>query len=1214
MIINLKAAGYAALVLLLATTGLLAQKPELVVQTGHSNWVSSIAFSPDGKTLASGGYDFKVVLWDISTGKELRTFEHKQIIDSVCFSPDGRVLASGSADTTIKLWDVSSGALLSTLDANSRVLSIAFSPDGKMLAAGGADKDAHDRAVPSLKIWDVPGRKLLRTLPGLSGWIHSVAFSPDSNTIAVGGYDGKITLWDLTKPAELPRPVGAHGVCKVAVAFSPDGQTLASGTPLKMAGEAACPGAADERSDDGVIKLWHLSTREFRPLPGHSPIAFSADGKSIADIGNDGSIKLWNASTLSPIANLPGHHPKNVLAMAFSREGTLASSSDDKTIKLWNVATQKETLALKPHARRIHSIAFGLDGKVIGSGGSDSTIKVWDLSTGSGLRSFKGHTDYVLSVAISPDGQTLASGSLDKTVKLWDLQTGAERSSVPGRPPVAFSRDGKFLASVSLDGNIQLFDLSSAAKPKVLDTGAAVIKSLVFSPNGTVLAGASDDNTIRLWDLTTNATSVQKLSGGSPIAYNRDGTMLASMIDRTKIRVSNAATGAEVFTLPGHSDRITALAFSPDGSMVVSGSDENDPTIKIWDSSSHALKLTLTNHQRSVSSLAFSADGQILASASWDTSIKLWNIASGKELATLIALDEEDWVVIDADGRFDASSNGQNLMHFVVGLEPIALEQLKDRYYEPGLLPKLMGFDKNPLRPLQPFTGDELYPTVEYQTPRPGDKSLTVKLTNRGGGIGPVQVLVNGKEFIADARPKGFDPKTKQTTLTVALTGASWLNGKDNKVLVLSRNAAGFLTSSRGADLVFAASGHAEKPDPELYAIVGGVSDYTGAQLRLSFASKDAEDIARALLLGGEKLFGAKKVHLTVLSTSGKPGTILPIKENFRKAFEAARLAKPTDVLVVYLSGHAVALRLEGDRDLYCYLTKEAQSGEMRDPKVRQTNAISSEELVEWVKRIPALKQVIMLDTCNAGAAIEQLSLIGRKDIASDQIRALEKLKDRTGFHVLMGSAADKPSYETSQYSQGLLTYALLEGIKFAAVKNEIVEVSDLFQYARTRVPVLARSTGIGGIQTPQMMAPNAESFPVVRMTGMEQEAIKLEQARSLVLRPRLVNRDQPMDDELELAWRRQLRELSEPATRGQPAREQLLVYLDDGELPSAIKPGGTYQVVGQQIKVSISLIRNKQAVGSFEVIWNKDDLGGLVNKISAELIEALKRIDRGGT
>src|SRR5262249_20288263 len=407
--------------------------------------------------------------------------------------------------------------------------------------------------------------------------------------------------------------------------------------------------------------------------------------------------------------------------------------------------------------------------------------------------------------------------------------------------------------------------------------------------------------------------------------------------------------------------------------------------------------------------------------------------------------------------------------------------------------------------------------------------------------------------------------------------------------------------------------GETSTQPPELYAIVGGVSTYSAEALNLRYAAKDAEDMAKTLQLGAKRLFGVERVHITILSTSGNAGTIPPTKENFSKAFEVARRAKPDDILVVYLAGHGVAVKLSGETDTYCYLTQEARSTDLTDPAVRETNSISSEEMVEWIKRIPALKQVMVLDTCAAGAA--QAKLTESRTLSSDQIRAIERLKDRTGFHVLMGAAADKLSYETSQFSQGLLTYSLLEGMKGAALHlDEFVDVSKLFQYAADRVPELARGIRLGGIQKPVIATPKGgASFEVGQLKREDKEAIKLAVIKPLLLRPSLQNRDEGFDNlELEGALRKRLREESFSTTRGSTDWQQA-VYVEADELPGAIRPSGLYTVEGDIVKLTINLIRDNQRISSFQLAGSKSDKPKLVAEIVRGLDAALKKLPSKG-
>lgn len=286
---------------------------------GHSDGVMPIAFSPDGRLLASGSMDKTIKLWDVRTGTLKQTLTgHSNGVHSLEFSPDGMTLASGSDDKTIKLWNAQTGALKLTISGhNSAVHTVAFSPDGSQLASGSTDK--------TIKVWDVRTGALKQTLTGHGETVKTVAFSPDGKLLASGSDDKTIKLWDVQTGA-LKQTITGHGSGIHAIAFSPDGKTLASG------------------SIDMTIKLWDAKTGALKQtLTGHSngihAIAFSPDGRLLASGSNDKTIKVWDVQSGALKQTLTGH-TDSVMAVAFSPDGKmLASGSTDKTIKLWTPET-----------------------------------------------------------------------------------------------------------------------------------------------------------------------------------------------------------------------------------------------------------------------------------------------------------------------------------------------------------------------------------------------------------------------------------------------------------------------------------------------------------------------------------------------------------------------------------------------------------------------------------------------------------------------------------------------------------------------------------------------------------------------------------------------------------------------------------------------------------------------------------------------------------
>jgi WD40 repeat protein len=575
---------------------------------GFTNSVWSVAFSPDGKTLASASGDNTIKLWNLQNQKNIKTLTgHSRLVRSIAWSRDRKTLASASNDKTIKLWNLQTGKPIATLTGHSNeVSSVAFSPDGKTLASASGDK--------TIKLWNLQTQKELATLSGHSSFVNSVAFSPDGKTLAAASGDKTIKLWNLQTQKELATLSGDSSFVN-SVAFSPDGKTLAAA------------------SADGTIKLWNLPTQTAIPaLTGHSSfvnsVAWSPDGKTLASASADKTIKLWNLQTKEAIATLSGHS-SFVNSVAISPDGlTLASASGDNTIKLWNLQTKEAIVTLSGHSSFVNNVAWSPNSLTLASASDDNTIKLWNLDTGKPITTLTGHSNPVTSVAWSPDGLTLASASDDKTIKLWNPQTQKNITTLTGHSnpvySVAWSPDGLTLASASADQTIKLWNLQTQKTIATLTGHSDWVNSVAWSPDGLTLASASNDKTIKLWNLQTRTPIT--LTGHSDrvnsVAWSPDGKTLASASADKTIKLWNLQTQKPIKTLIGDSSGVNSIAWSPDGLTLASGS--YDKTIKLWNLQTQKALATLTGHSDRVYSVAWSPDGKTLASASADKTIKLW--------------------------------------------------------------------------------------------------------------------------------------------------------------------------------------------------------------------------------------------------------------------------------------------------------------------------------------------------------------------------------------------------------------------------------------------------------------------------------------------------------------------------------------------------------------------------------------------------------------
>ena len=545
----------------------------------HTAWVRSIAFTPDGKILASGSGDRTIRLWNVETAQCLQILTgHTSGIQSLAFNRDGTLLVSGGNDKTVRLWNIQTGQCLKVLPGHTNNITfVSFHAFDEKLITASTDN--------TVRLWDISTGECLQIFNIPINWLLAIALSHDG-ILATGSDGNAVKFWDMSN-GECIKTLPDYNSFVWTVAFSNDDKTIVTG------------------SEDNTIKIWDVESGEcLQTLREHQQrvwlVDLHPDNQTLLSISEDQTIKLWDISSRRCLKTLKGYS-NWILSLAFSPDNqTLASSSQDGKVRLWDIQTGECNLILEGHENLVSSVIFApqhLLDCLLASGSDDNTIKIWNHQ-GECLKTLQGHDDWVYSVAFSPNGNLVASGSRDNTVKIWDCSTGECFSTLIGH--------------------------------------CDRVKSVAFHPSGNILATASDDRTIKIWDVN-HQSCLQTFTGHQDridcVVFTPEGNIIASAgCDRT-IKIWDANTGELLHTLPAHSRRIRKLAFSPDNSILASCSD--DGTVKLWNAHMGNHIRTLSGHDKAVWAIAISPDNSILASGSEDQTIKLWHLETGECIKTL---------------------------------------------------------------------------------------------------------------------------------------------------------------------------------------------------------------------------------------------------------------------------------------------------------------------------------------------------------------------------------------------------------------------------------------------------------------------------------------------------------------------------------------------------------------------------------------------------
>ncbi|MEQ8385627.1 MAG: caspase family protein [Coleofasciculus sp. A1-SPW-01] len=587
---------------------------ELTILTGHQGKVQTVAYSPDGKQIVSGGEDGTLRLWNRQGQPIGQPWQgHQGYVTSVAFSPDSQQIVSGGADGTVKLWNRQGKPIGQPWKGHqSWVTSVAFSPYSQQIVSGDVNG--------ILRLWDNQGTSI-KLWRGHPKRVSAVEFSPDGTQIVSTSYDKTIRLWD-SQGKPIGQPWKGHQGYVTSVAFSRNGEQIVSG-------------GADE-----TVRVWNRQGKPIgQPLIGHQgwvrSVAFSPNGEQIVSGGYDMTVRLWNRQG-KPIGQPLIGHKALVLSVAFSPDGTeIASSSNDGTVRLWDSQSKPIGQPLIGHRGEVTSVAFSPNGEQIISGDENGTVRLWDSQGKAIGQPLIRHKALVFSVAVSPNGQQIVSGSgsgnHNQTIILWNRQgkrfipqpLKGHQSNVYS---VAFSRDGEKIVSGSDDGTIILWNKQGKPiLPQPLKHQGGV-RAVAFSPDGQQIASGGKNGTVRVWN-----------NQGEPIgeycqAHRERIFSLAFSPDSQRI-VSGSADGTVrlcdnqgklIQSFKPNRASVLSVAFSPNG--IISGT--SDGTVKRWNNQGTMVDLLLKESAGQISSVAFSSDEKRIVSGSSGGTISLWQSGS----------------------------------------------------------------------------------------------------------------------------------------------------------------------------------------------------------------------------------------------------------------------------------------------------------------------------------------------------------------------------------------------------------------------------------------------------------------------------------------------------------------------------------------------------------------------------------------------------------
>ena len=1094
-----------------------------------------VAFSADNRFVAAAGGDNAVKVWEIASGRELQTLTGTQGtiggslgVYFMAFTPDNRLITLSDA---IRVWDITSGTELLKVEVSSPLTGftgtdggLTLTPDGKQLALIANDPENEIRFIELSS-----GRDARRVkLPGDRIDSLSLSFSSDGHLLVAGIVDKHFKFWDLTSKNSKELATTSTEFCPVK--FSRDGRllslsdnynvriwevaTLRELPSLKVPNSGAfaiqMAGAFVAFSDDGKkvatggfdtdTIIWETETgKQLSKMNGRTNmaynVAFSADGTQLAAGGRT----RWDLRTGRGLRVSPASLDKTFPIQ--SPDGSLLAvmKANDPVLTILEANTGRQLFTLSPSGNPgvVERANFSADGKMLavrygpnadtqvsaGSLARGSSVKIWDMKTGTELRSIV-TDESIAESSFSNDGKVIATVGLMGAVSLWDLQSGSKLRDLSSSPMKTMTDIIKMPQPGKRPTMPNVADLSAMMGDMMTNmigglssgTMGRKVTSVTFSSDGRLLATGGYDakSNIDIAAMMSGAANQKRPKNSKPPQDPAELMKDLKVESIGQVKLWDVSTGQEIATIKGHGKAVTKVAFSRDGKMLATSS--NDNSIKLWDVATQRELKTFTGHSALIESMDFSPDNHLLASAAEDGATFLWDTNTGEHLLTLISLDDGgEWMVVTPQGLFDGTPVTWNQILWRYNQETFnvaPIEWFFNEYYYPGLLAEIFA-GRRPHVAQDISKKDRRQPVVKLslpsEAPPTGITSRTVKLkiditdappdkdNEKGSGARDVRLFRNGSLV------KVWHGDVLNGQSNVSLEQEITVTAGPNRLVAYAFNRDN--VKSKDAPLVLTGAPTLKRKGVA-YIIAVGINEYENKQYNLKYAVADAQSFgdetrARQTQIGEFdrveviSLINENATKANILDAlkrlSGAPGPP-SLKAS---ALDGLKRVEPEDTVIIYYAGHGTAQAAR----FYLIPHDLGYTGERTKLNEQGLNSILSHsisdvELEDAVEGLDAGHLLLIIDACNSGQALEA----EEKRRGPMNSKGLAQLAYEKGMYILTAAQSFQAALEAAQLGHGLLTYALVEeGLKTSVADKEpkdgVLIAREWLDFATERVP-----------------------------------------------------------------------------------------------------------------------------------------------------------------